>query len=156
MALEQAAGKVVYSGSYYPLHGLKMSEAYAATLKISFDVRGGLIIRQIHRWAALIFVASMIVHMCRVLFTGAFRRPRETNWIIGFIMITLSFIEGLAGYSLPDDLLSGTGLRITEGVLLSLPVVGTYLSLFLLCGQFAGEDIIPRLYTAHVLLIPGV
>ena len=133
-----------------------MSEAYASTLHISFDVRGGLIIRQIHHWAALIFVAAMVVHMCRVFFTGAFRKPRETNWIIGFIMLTLSFIEGLAGYSLPDDLLSGTGLRITEGVLLSMPVVGTYLSFFLFGGQFPGEDIIPRLYTAHVLLIPGI
>ena len=148
--------EVVYNGSYVPLHGLKMSEAYASTLKISFDVRGGLIMRQIHHWAALIFVASMIVHMCRVFFTGAFRKPRETNWILGFIMITLSFIEGLAGYSLPDDLLSGAGLRITEGVLLSLPVVGTYLTFFLFGGQFPGEDIIPRLYTAHVLLIPGI
>jgi ubiquinol-cytochrome c reductase cytochrome b subunit len=149
-------GEVVYHGSYVPLHGLKMSEAYASTLRISFDVRGGLVIRQIHHWAALIFVAAMIVHMCRVFFTGAFRKPRETNWIIGFILITLSFIEGLAGYSLPDDLLSGTGLRITEGVLLSLPVVGTYLSYFLFGGQFPGDDIIPRLYTAHVLLIPGI
>ena len=148
--------EVIYDGSYLPLHGLKMSEAYASTLDISFDVRGGLIIRQIHHWAALIFVAAMIVHMCRVFFTGAFRKPRETNWILGFIMITLSFIEGLAGYSLPDDLLSGTGLRITEGVLLSLPVVGTYLSYFLFGGQFPGDDIIPRLYTAHVLLIPGI
>ena len=148
--------EVVYEGSYVPLHGLHMSEAYASTLEISFDVRGGLIIRQIHHWAALIFVAAMIVHMARVFFTGAFRKPRETNWIIGFIMLTLSFVEGLAGYSLPDDLLSGTGLRITEGVLLSLPVVGTYLSFFLFGGEFPGEDIIPRLYTAHVLLLPGV
>jgi ubiquinol-cytochrome c reductase cytochrome b subunit len=148
--------EVIYNGSYIPLHGLKMSEAYASTLDISFDVRGGLIIRQIHHWAALIFVAAMIVHMCRVFFTGAFRKPRETNWILGFIMITLSFLEGLAGYSLPDDLLSGTGLRITEGVLLSLPVVGTYLSFFLFGGQFPGDDIIPRLFTIHVLLIPGI
>ena len=119
-------------------------------------MRGGLIIRQIHHWAALIFVAAMIVHMCRVFFTGAFRKPREINWLIGVILLTLSFIEGLAGYSLPDDLLSGTGLRITEGVLLSLPVVGTYLSFFLFGGEFPGEDIIPRLYTVHVLLIPGI
>jgi ubiquinol-cytochrome c reductase cytochrome b subunit len=91
-----------------------------------------------------------------VFFTGAFRKPRETNWLIGCLLIMLSFIEGLAGYSLPDDLLSGTGLRITEGVLLSIPVVGTYLSFFLFGGQFPGDDIIPRLYTAHVLLLPGV
>src|SRR3954447_19957945 len=96
-------GEVVYQGSYVPLHGLKMSEAYASTLNISFDVRGGLIIRQIHHWAALIFVAAMVVHMSRVFFTGAFRKPRETNWLIGVILLTLSFIEGLAGYSLPDD-----------------------------------------------------
>jgi ubiquinol-cytochrome c reductase cytochrome b subunit len=148
--------EVIYEGSYVPLHGLHMSEAYASTLRISFDIRGGLIMRQIHHWAALIFVAAMIVHMARVYFTGAFRKPRETNWLIGFIMLTLSFIEGLAGYSLPDDLLSGTGLRITEGVLLSIPVVGTYLSFFLFGGEFPGEDIIPRLYVAHVLLIPGI
>ena len=148
--------EIIYEGSYIPLHGLPMSEAYASTLEISFDVRGGLIIRQIHHWAALIFVAAMIVHMARVFFTGAFRKPRETNWIIGFVMLTLSFVEGLAGYSLPDDLLSGTGLRIAEGVLLSLPVVGTYLSFFLFGGEFPGEDVIPRLYTAHVLLIPGI
>ena len=133
-----------------------MSEAYASTLEISFDVRGGLLMRQIHHWAALIFVAAMIVHMCRVFFTGAFRKPREINWIIGVILLILSFIEGFAGYSLPDDLLSGTGLRITEGILLSLPVVGTYLSFFLFGGEFPGEDIIPRLYTVHVLLIPGI
>ena len=98
----------------------------------------------------------MVVHLLRVFFTGAFRKPREINWIIGTVMLTLAFIEGLAGYSLPDDLLSGTGLRITEGVLLSLPVVGTYLSFFLFGGQFPGEDIIARLYTVHVLLIPGL
>ncbi len=148
--------EVTYEGSYIPLHGLKMSEAYESTLHISFDVRGGLIIRQIHHWAALIFVAAMVVHMFRVFFTGAFRKPRETNWIIGVILITLSFLEGLAGYSLPDDLLSGVGLRITEGVLQSLPVVGTYAAFFLFGGQFPGEVIISRLYTAHVLLIPGV
>jgi len=149
-------GQVVYDGSYVPLHGLRMSEAYASTLHISFDVRGGLIIRQIHHWAALIFVAAMIVHSARVFFTGAFRKPRETNWLIGVGLISLSIIEGLLGYSLPDDLLSGTGFRIAEGVLLSIPVVGTYLSFFLFGGQFPGEDLIPRIYTIHVLLLPGI
>ncbi|MGZ4589994.1 MAG: cytochrome bc1 complex cytochrome b subunit [Actinomycetes bacterium] len=149
-------GEVVYNGSYVPLHGLRMSEAYASTLHISFDVRGGLLIRQIHHWAALIFAASMFVHAGRVFFTGAFRKPRETNWLIGVTLITLTIIEGLLGYSLPDDLLSGTGFRIAEGVLLALPVVGTYLSFFLFGGQFPGEDLIPRNYTMHVLLVPGI
>jgi ubiquinol-cytochrome c reductase cytochrome b subunit len=153
---EPTHAETIYEGSYAPLHGVEMSRAYASTLEISFDVRGGLIIRQIHHWAALIFVAAMIVHMCRVFFTGAFRKPRETNWLIGSILLMLSFIEGLTGYSLPDDLLSGTGLRITEGVLLSLPVVGTYLSFFLFGGEFPGEDVIPRLFTVHILLLPGI
>ena len=114
--------EVVYNGSYVPLHGAEDVRGLrldAATSR--FDVRGGLLIRQIHHWAALIFVAAMIVHMCRVFFTGAFRKPREINWLIGVGLITLGIVEGLAGYSLPDDLLSGTGLRITEGVLLVAP-----------------------------------
>jgi ubiquinol-cytochrome c reductase cytochrome b subunit len=147
---------VVYHGSYMPLRGVHMSEAYASTLNISFDVRGGLLMRQIHHWAAILFVAAILCHMLRIFFTGAFRKPRELNWIIGVIMFTLAFTEGLFGYSLPDDLLSGTGLRILEGVLLSIPIVGTYLTFFLFGGQFPGHDIIPRLYIIHVLLIPGL
>jgi ubiquinol-cytochrome c reductase cytochrome b subunit len=148
--------EVTYDGSYVPLHGLKMSEAYASTLHISFDVRGGLVTRQVHHWAALIFVAAIIVHLFRVFFTGAFRKPRELNWIIGTVLLILAILEGFAGYSLPDDLLSGTGLRIAEGVLLAIPVVGTYLTFFIFGGQFPGEDFIPRLYTVHILLIPGL
>jgi ubiquinol-cytochrome c reductase cytochrome b subunit len=147
---------VVYHGSYTPLDGVHMSEAYASTLNISFDVRGGLLMRQIHHWAAILFVAAIVCHLLRVFFTGAFRKPRELNWVIGVVMFTLAFTEGLFGYSLPDDLLSGTGLRILEGVLLSIPIVGTYLSFFLFGGQFPGHLIIPRLYIIHVLLIPGL
>ncbi len=147
---------VVYHGSYTHLDGVHMSEAYASTLNISFDVRGGLLMRQIHHWAADLFVAAIFAHMLRIFFTGAYRKPRETNWLIGLVMLTLSFFEGLFGYSLPDDLLSGTGLRITEGVLLSVPVVGTYLTYFLFGGPFPGHDIIPRLYIIHVLLLPAI
>jgi ubiquinol-cytochrome c reductase cytochrome b subunit len=147
---------VVYHGSYTPLDGVHMSEAYASTLNISFDVRGGLLMRQIHHWAAIVFVAAIMVHLLRVFFTGAFRKPRELNWLIGVTMWVLAFTEGLFGYSLPDDLLSGNGLRILEGVLLGIPIVGTYLSFFLFGGQFPGHIIIPRLYIIHVLLIPGL
>jgi len=148
--------EVAYHGSYTPLDGVHMSEAYASTLNISFDVRGGLLMRQIHHWAAILFVSAIVCHLLRVFFTGAFRKPREFNWIIGVVMFTLAFTEGLFGYSLPDDLLSGTGLRILEGVLLSIPIVGTYLSFFLFGGQFPGHDIIPRLYIIHILLIPAL
>ena len=147
---------VIYHGSYTRLNGVRMSEAYASTLNISFDVRGGLLMRQIHHWAADLFMAAMFAHMLRVFFTGAYRKPRDVNWLIGVVLITLGMLEGLFGYSLPDDLLSGTGIRITEGVVLSIPVIGTYLSFFLFGGQYPGTVIIPRLYIIHVLLIPGL
>lgn len=148
--------EVVYNGSYAPLRGIKMTEAFNSTLHLSFDVRGGLLVRQIHHWAALLFVAAIIAHMCRIFFTGAFRRPRETNWLIGFTLMTLALLEGFAGYSLPDDLLSGTGLRIAYGVAESIPIVGTYVAEFVFGGQFPGADLIPRLYVVHILLIPGL
>jgi ubiquinol-cytochrome c reductase cytochrome b subunit len=132
-----------------------MSEAYASTLDISFDVRGGLLMRQVHHWSALLFVAAMTVHMFRVFFTGAFRRPREINWSIGGVLLLLGLAAGFTGYSLPDDLLSGTGLRIIEGIVLSIPIVGTYLSFLIFGGDYPGDDIISRLYIAHVLLVPG-
>jgi ubiquinol-cytochrome c reductase cytochrome b subunit len=147
---------VVYHGTYVKLDGMHMSEAYVSTLRISFDVRGGLLMRQIHHWAADLFVAAIMVHMLRIFFTGAYRKPREINWLIGIVMFTLALIEGLFGYSLPDDLLSGAGLRILQGVLQSIPVVGTYVSFFLFGGQYPGHSIIPRMYILHVLLIPGL
>jgi|CZKT01.1.fsa_nt_gi ubiquinol-cytochrome c reductase cytochrome b subunit len=148
--------EVVYHGSYTHLDGAKMSEAYASTLKISFDVRGGLLMRQIHHWAADLFVAAIMAHMLRVFFTGAYRKPREVNWLIGLGLFTLALLEGLFGYSLPDDLLSGAGLRITEGVMQSIPIVGTYLAFFLFGGPYPGNDIITRMYILHVLLLPAL
>ncbi|GGL04275.1 cytochrome bc1 complex cytochrome b subunit [Planomonospora parontospora] len=147
---------VIYEGSYAPLQGIGMSAAYASTLEISFDVRGGLLMRQMHHWAALLFVAGMMVHMLRVFFTGAYRKPRELNWLIGVGLLTLALLEGLTGYSLPDDLLSGAGLRITEGVAISLPLVGTWITFFLFGGEYPGEDVISRFYSLHILLIPGI
>jgi ubiquinol-cytochrome c reductase cytochrome b subunit len=151
-----SAGTVIYNGSYVPLKGIAMSEAFKSTVDISFDVRGGLIMRQLHHWAALMFTVSITVHMFRVFFTGAFRKPREINWVIGTILALLAINEGFTGYSLPDDLLSGTGLRAAEGFMQSVPIVGSYLAYFLFGGAFPGEAIIPRLFTVHVLLLPAV
>ena len=148
--------EVVYNGSYEPLQGLKMSAAYASTLNISFEVRGGLLMRQIHHWAANIFMAAIVAHLLRVFFTGAFRKPREFNWILGILLLTLGLVEGLLGYSLPDDLLSGTGLRITSAIIQAIPVVGTYAAFFLFGGEFPGTDFIPRIFTLHILIIPGI
>jgi ubiquinol-cytochrome c reductase cytochrome b subunit len=148
--------EVLYDGSYQPLNGLHMSAAYASSLHISFEVRGGLLMRQIHHWAALIFMAAIVVHLMRVFFTGAFRKPREFNWIIGIGLLTLGIVEGFLGYSLPDDLLSGTGIRIAEAIIQAVPVVGTYIAFFAFGGAFPGEAFIPRIYTVHVLLLPGI
>jgi len=148
--------EVIYDGGYEPLQGLHMSAAYASTLHISFEIRGGLLMRQIHHWAALIFMAAIVVHLMRVYFTGAFRKPREFNWIIGVGLLTLGIVEGFLGYSLPDDLLSGTGIRIAEAIIQALPVVGSYLAFFAFGGAFPGEAFIPRIFTVHVLLLPGI
>ncbi len=148
--------EVVYDGSYQQLRGIHMSEAYASSLNISFDVRGGLLMRQIHHWAASVFIAAMMIHLLRVFFTGAFRKPRELNWVIGSLLLLLGTLEGFTGYSLPDDLLSGTGVRAADGFMKSIPVVGTYMDFFLFGGEFPGDSMIPRLYTVHVLLIPGI
>ncbi len=153
---DPSMAEVTYEGSYAQLRGVDMSAAYASTLDISFDVRGGLLLRQMHHWAAHIFIAAMMMHLLRHALTGSFRKPRDVNWVIGSLMLLLGTIEGFAGYSLPDDLLSGTGLRATDGFLKATPVVGTYLSLLLFGGEFPGAEAIPRLYILHVLLIPGL
>jgi len=146
--------EVVYDGSYIPLKGVTMSQAYASTLDISFDVRGGLIMRQIHHWSALLFMASIAVHLMRVFFTGAFRKPREINWVIGVALLVLGIVEGFAGYSLPDDLLSGTGARIANGIALSIPVVGTWAAFLVFGGEYPGTALLDRLYIAHVFIVP--
>jgi ubiquinol-cytochrome c reductase cytochrome b subunit len=151
-----STSEVIYHGSYTKLDGIRMSQAYQSTLNISFDVRGGLLLRQIHHWAADLFMASMLIHMLRIFFTGAYRKPREVNWLIGITIILLALVEGLFGYSLPDDQLSGAGLRILEGVLQGIPIVGTYAAYFLFGGAFPGSYIVPRMYIIHVLLIPGI
>ncbi|WP_030605632.1 cytochrome bc1 complex cytochrome b subunit [Streptomyces achromogenes] len=148
--------EVEYHGGYVPLQGQLMSEAFSSTLHISFDVRGGLLIRQIHHWGAVVFIAGMFVHMMRVFFSGAFRKPRELNWLFGFLLLVLGMFTGFTGYSLPDDLLSGTGVRFMEGAILSVPIVGTYLSFFLFGGEFPGHEFVARFYTIHILLLPGI
>jgi len=147
---------VHYEGSWAPLKGIEMSAAMASTMDISFDIRGGLLVRQIHHWAALLFVASIGLHMLRVFFTGAFRKPREINWVIGFVLFILAMAEGFTGYSLPDDLLSGNGLRIIDGMVKGIPVIGTWISYLLFGGEFPGVDIVGRLYVLHILILPAI
>lgn len=147
---------VVYDGSYEPLRGVEMTAAYESTLEISFDVRAGLLMRQMHHWSALLFLATMVVHLCRVFFTGAFRKPRELNWIVGVTLLILAIFNGFAGYSLVDDQLSGTGLRIAYSIALSIPLIGTWVTSLLFGGEFPGPDIIERLYVIHILILPAI
>lgn len=152
---DPAAARTVYHGNYMLLDGASVSTAYASALHLSFDVNAGLLIRQIHHWASLVFVAAIFIHIARVFFTGAFRRPREINWVIGVGLFAAALFEGFAGYSLPDDLLSGIGLRIADSVLLSVPLVGTRLSFLLLGGAFPSPHAGSRLFITHVYLIPA-
>jgi ubiquinol-cytochrome c reductase cytochrome b subunit len=153
---EPSMDDVVYDGSYTPLRGTHMSAAYSSTLDISFEVRGGLLMRQMHHWAALLFMASIVVHLLRIFFTGAFRRPRRLQWLVGLLLFWVGLFTSYTGYMMMDDGLSGTGMRILSGILLSIPVVGSWLASSIFGGEFPGEVIVGRFYLLHVLLLPAL
>lgn len=153
---EASAERVVYNGPYEPLRGQSVSVAFASVMRLSYEVRSGLVIRQVHHWAALVFVAVVSLHCLRVFFTGAFRKPREPNWLIGIGLLAAAMAAGFTGYSLPDDLLSGTGLRIAYSVLISIPLVGVPLGYLIFGGPFPSAETIPRFQVAHILVIPAV
>ncbi|MEV4754227.1 ubiquinol-cytochrome c reductase cytochrome b subunit [Micromonospora sp. NPDC049559] len=152
---EASTVETTYTGSYAPLDGARTSAAYASTVRLSFDVRAGLLMRQTHHWAALLFVAAIVLHLLRIFFTGAFRRPRGINWVIGVTMLALALFNGFTGYSIPDDLLSGIGLRILYSVAQSIPVVGEWLVFLAFGGEFPSDDAVPRMFVTHVLLVPA-
>jgi ubiquinol-cytochrome c reductase cytochrome b subunit len=146
--------EVTYSGPYPPLQGQTVSAAYESVLRITFEVRAGLVMRQTHHWSALLFMASTFAHLLRVFFTGAFRKPREPSWIVGITLLVMGIAAGFTGYSLPDDLLSGTGLRIIYSAVLSVPFVGSWLAFLFFGGEFPAPELLSRLYVLHILLIP--
>jgi ubiquinol-cytochrome c reductase cytochrome b subunit len=150
------ATRVTYQGSYAPLQGQDVSRAYASVLDLSFEVKAGLVMRQVHHWAALVFVAAIVCHLLRIFLTGAFRRPREINWLVGIGLLLLTLAMGISGYSLPDDLLSGTGLRVIYSVVISMPLIGPYLAFLVFGGEFPTETIISRLFVFHVMLLPAL
>ena len=153
---EPSQTQLIYHGAYVPLRGQRVTAAYASTVDLSFSVRAGLLMRQMHHWAADVFLGAIVIHMARIFFTGAFRKPRELNWTIGLTLLILSMTNGFIGYSLPDDLISGTGLRILFSIVLSIPFVGTYIAFFLFGGNYPGTIIIDRLYIIHVLILPAI
>jgi len=152
---EPSVREVTYNGSYAPLVGTQMSAAYKSAVDLSFDVRAGLVMRQMHHWSALLFVAAMVLHLLRVFFTGAYRKPRELNWVIGVNLLILAVINGFLGYSLLDDLLSGTGVRVGYSILLSIPLIGDLAASLVFGGPFPSPAMIPRFFALHVLLLPA-
>jgi ubiquinol-cytochrome c reductase cytochrome b subunit len=149
--------QVTYHGAYTLLRNQEMSEAYRSVLDLTFNVPAGLLLRQVHHWAADVFIASIVCHLVRIFFTGAYRKPRDFNYYIGLLMLMLAIVEGFAGYSLVDDLLSGMGLAIANGVALSVPLIGGQLASTIWGGQFPGTDsFFSRLEIVHVLLIPAI
>jgi len=152
---EPSTAQTVYHGAYRPLQGMEMSKAYASVVHISFDVKAGLLIRQTHHWAADVFIAAIVLHLIRVFFTGAYRKPRELTYLIGVMMLFAALLEGYLGYSLADDLLSGMGLAIGYAVAMSIPFVGANLSLLIWGHPFPGDPSFwPRMYIGHVLFLP--
>jgi len=152
---EPSLRETTYSGSYTPLQGVTMSGAYDSALRLSFDVKSGLVMRQMHHWAALVFVGAIVTHLCRVFFTGAFRRPREINWMVGVTLLILAIVNGFAGYSLLDDLLSGTGLRIAFSIAQSVPIIGNWLAFLAFGGEYPANSIVSRLFIIHVFIVPA-
>ena len=150
------ATSVTYSGPWAPLRGQSVSAAFDSVMRLSFEVRAGLVMRQIHHWAALVFVAAIVVHLLRIFFTGAFRRPREINWLVGIGLLLLALAMGITGYSLPDDLLSGTGLRVIYSVVIAIPFIGPYLAFLVFGGEFPTTEIVSRLFVFHVMLLPAL
>jgi quinol---cytochrome-c reductase cytochrome b subunit len=152
---EPSLARETYHGAYEPLRGAEATKAYLSTVDISLEVKAGLLVRQTHHWAANVFIVAIVLHLMRIFFTGAFRKPRDINVAVGATMLALAILEGYVGYSLPDDLLSGMGLAIGYSVLLSVPVVGAWLAVLVWHGAFPGDDtFLSRLYIAHVLLLP--
>jgi ubiquinol-cytochrome c reductase cytochrome b subunit len=153
---EPSTAHTTYTGAYEPLNGSTTSAAYASTVRLSFDIRSGLLMRQTHHWASLVFVGAIVLHLLRIFFTGAFRKPREINWLIGVTMLALALLNGFTGYSIPDDLLSGTGLRIIYSVVESIPLVGEWLVLLAFGGEFPAAETVPRMFISHVLIVPAI
>jgi ubiquinol-cytochrome c reductase cytochrome b subunit len=154
---EPSTAKTVYHGGYQPLQGMEMSKAYASVVHISFDVKAGLLIRQTHHWAADVFLAAIVLHLIRVFFTGAYRKPRELTYVIGVLLLFSALLEGYLGYSLVDDLLSGMGLAIGYAVAVSIPFFGANLALLIWGHPYPGDaDFWSRMYIAHVFIFPAL
>lgn len=156
MFFNNSAATVVYHGSFRAMDGVRMSAAYRSALQLSFDVPAGLLVRQMHHWASLIFLAAIVAHLSRIFFTGAYRRPREINWIIGLTLLLFALFNGYLGYSMADDLLSGMGVRIAYSIVMSIPLLGPWMAYVFFGGTVPTSATIPRFYGMHIFFVPAI
>jgi ubiquinol-cytochrome c reductase cytochrome b subunit len=156
MFYDGSSAKVIYYGSYGPLRGVEMDKALESVIHICFDVPAGLLIRQIHHWAANVFIGAILVHQARIFFTAAFRKPRELNWVVGMTLLILAIVNGYLGYSICGDLLSGAGMRIGYSIMLSIPVIGPWITFLFMGGTVPVDATLPRMYALHIFLVPAL
>jgi cytochrome b-561 len=151
---EPSISEVEYEGSVAQYQGEEMPEAFVSVLNITYDVPFGMLIRRMHHWAAHLFVASIGLHMLRVFFTGAYRNPREINWVVGSGLAGLTMFAAYTGYALPFDEFASTAAGIGYNVAISVPIIGDALGQIVFGGDFPSTATIPRLYFLHVLVLP--
>jgi ubiquinol-cytochrome c reductase cytochrome b subunit len=145
---------VVYAGASELYRGRELPGAFASILTLTHDVPGGQLVRRVHRATAQVFIGIAIIHMLRVVLTGAFRKPREVNYHIGWAMLVLAVVSGWSGHNLVYDTLAGTSLRVYYSFVLATPYVGEWLAQTIFAGEFPTGGLLPRLYSLHILLLP--
>lgn len=153
---DASAELVPYSGSYAALQGVEVSRAFHSVMDITFEQRLGWVIRQTHHWSAVVFAALIAVHAMRVFFTGAFRRPRRLNWMVGLTLLVLTLATGFFGFVLPHDLLAASSARIGHSLAVSVPLVGPGVAELLFAGPFGNPDMLHRAWLLHVLVMPAL
>lgn len=130
------------------------SEAYKSVEHIMTAVPMGSLIRSIHHWAANTMIAAVMLHMIRIYFMGAYKKPRELNWVVGVFLLLTTTTFGFSGYLLPWDQLAFWATKIGTGIAGAIPVVGGYISLILIGGSDLGAETLTRFYAIHVLILP--
>ncbi|MEF8822179.1 MAG: cytochrome bc complex cytochrome b subunit [Halovenus sp.] len=153
---EPSISNVEYEGSVAEYQGEEMPESYVSVLNITYDVPFGMLLRRMHHWAAHLMVASMALHMLRVFFTGAYRNPRELNWVVGTALAGATMFAAYTGYALPFDEFASTAVGIGYNVALSIPIIGETVANIAFGGSFPSSATIPRFYFLHILVLPLV
>ncbi|MFB6139812.1 MAG: cytochrome bc complex cytochrome b subunit [Halosimplex sp.] len=151
---EPSTSDVTYQGSVARFQGQDVPEAFVSVLNITYDVPFGMLIRRMHHWAAHLFIASLALHMLRIFFTGAYRNPREPNWLVGTGLAVMSMGAAYTGYALPFDEFASTATGIGYNLAKSIPLVGATFSKLIFGGSYPSSATIPRFYFLHVLIIP--